>query len=532
MSTEQENFDDIFKSKLSEADFEFNEANWDKAEALILQANQKRKRKRIAIIFFVGLILGICIMMPFVGGLKEPVKKDLLTKKTNNNVAKNEESEQATNTVTKNDERVTDTVTPENGTKNATDKNRVEEATKPEINSVRKEEKSTIYNEVVHKNKAKETSRDKNITQTKQQEGRSKAKEGAQSNLTSYAEQGIHTAKKEEMQPLVLNSKGDVHSKGSKTKNGKTAGVDKQKGRNVSQTDNLSTNTSTTQAKEPGVTPITNTLGTINSDIGVKNDPVVDQVTDSIHVATIATNNTIKDSLVVANDTLIKKGAVVAPPSKENEPVTKKENVKQATFISVDAGTNYSFGWANNSTKEANGFNAIAGLSVTHYFTAKWSILIGLQYNSLAHLNYSSFTSSTTQYDFGFNTSSTTITPKMLHYIAVPIKLQHHFNEKNSLSLGFNLLYLVNTSSNVDSYTQNSLGSAKHIITTKAGYMDGFSTLDIQPALAYRRRIYKNLDISAEAYYGLIDIKNNATFGIHKTETNSGLKLTLSYNFK
>ena len=71
MSTEQENFDEILRSKLSEGNFEFNEANWDKAEALIIQADKKRKRRRIGFIFLIGLTLGICLMIPFIGSEKE-----------------------------------------------------------------------------------------------------------------------------------------------------------------------------------------------------------------------------------------------------------------------------------------------------------------------------------------------------------------------------------------------------------------------------------------------------------------------------
>src|SRR6201985_1445296 len=76
MSTEQENFDDLLRSKLEEGDFAFSEANWDKAEALIIAAEKKRKRRRIAFIFFIGLLIGICLMFPFIGFEKNDAGKN------------------------------------------------------------------------------------------------------------------------------------------------------------------------------------------------------------------------------------------------------------------------------------------------------------------------------------------------------------------------------------------------------------------------------------------------------------------------
>src|ERR1700741_2983907 len=84
MSTEQENFDDLLKSKLDEKEFTFNEANWDKAEKLIIETEKKRKRRIIGFIFFIGMLLGVCVMIPFISGKNNVEKKDLSNKKIDN----------------------------------------------------------------------------------------------------------------------------------------------------------------------------------------------------------------------------------------------------------------------------------------------------------------------------------------------------------------------------------------------------------------------------------------------------------------
>lgn len=63
---EKEPFEDIIASKFSEAEFPFDEGNWDNAEDMISAYRTKQKRRRIGFVFFSGIALGVLIMLPFV----------------------------------------------------------------------------------------------------------------------------------------------------------------------------------------------------------------------------------------------------------------------------------------------------------------------------------------------------------------------------------------------------------------------------------------------------------------------------------
>ena len=65
MMNEEEKFDELLSSKLSERDFPFDELNWDEAERLIIQQEKKEKTTRFAFIFSAGLSAGVLIMLPF-----------------------------------------------------------------------------------------------------------------------------------------------------------------------------------------------------------------------------------------------------------------------------------------------------------------------------------------------------------------------------------------------------------------------------------------------------------------------------------
>lgn len=487
MSTEQENFDDLLKSKLDESEFAFNEANWDKAEMLIIQAEKKRKRRIIGFIFFIGMLLGVCVMIPFTNSKNDAEKKDLSVKKKEIKISSKIEGE----------------VRPKNKLENTTKINKVTEDTK----TIKENEQFVSLS----KNATPE-----NISK----EVNSKKEEATNTHPYSSEKQKSNSTE------VIF----------AETKKNRATKINDQKGRREGNKNN-NTQSIIKKNQEAGITAINNnkkeieTVKTeeVKNTVSSKNEKpnVVATISDSTKHSIIVNDSLKKDSTILAKDSIAKtKADSIKPVVKDETKIFKK-----TTLFSIDAGANYAFGWTNNTTKEANGFNAVVGVSVTHQFVKKWSILVGVQYNSLAHLSYSNFTSNNLQFDLGYNQTKTIITPTILYYIAVPIKLQYHFNEKNSLSIGVNTLYLLNTNSKVETYTQSTFGAPVYSVSTKKGYMDGFSTWDLQPALAYRRKIIKCLSINAEVYYGLMDLKNNAVFGFVKSEHNSGFKLTLSYNF-
>lgn len=63
---EKESFEDIIASKFAEAEFPFDEGNWDNAEDMISSYRTKQKRRRFGLVFFSGIALGVLIMFPFV----------------------------------------------------------------------------------------------------------------------------------------------------------------------------------------------------------------------------------------------------------------------------------------------------------------------------------------------------------------------------------------------------------------------------------------------------------------------------------
>ncbi len=215
-----------------------------------------------------------------------------------------------------------------------------------------------------------------------------------------------------------------------------------------------------------------------------------------------------------------------------------------ATYFSIEAGTNIEMGWNYTDASEARGFNPVLGIGITHYVNQKWSLYSGVQYGSIYYLKESGKVFSETAYSFGSVTTDKIIDAKSLHYAVLPIMLQFHINDKNTISIGGSVSYLLNSQSKVTTNTttvtpmpldSTQTGNIPNPVnttqTTVTGYYsNAFNKWDASLAVGYRRRISQKFSVAAIANFGLLDVKNNTFFSQEKFERNIGLKIIISYN--
>lgn len=199
-------------------------------------------------------------------------------------------------------------------------------------------------------------------------------------------------------------------------------------------------------------------------------------------------------------------------------------------FLSLELGSSYVFGWKNQDGRDANGFNPVVGINYLSQIFNKYWLSIGIHYTSMRNLSYSSKTSKVTRYKLGEESDVTTITPSVLHFLSFPLNLNYQLNEKNSFGIAYRINYLFNVESKVETYTQSLMGSSNSATYTSGGYTEGFKLFHSQVAVFYRRELIKDLYLNTELFFGLNDLKENGFFNTGKTERNSGIQLTLTYN--
>lgn len=196
--------------------------------------------------------------------------------------------------------------------------------------------------------------------------------------------------------------------------------------------------------------------------------------------------------------------------------------------IYLEAGTSYMAGW--NGGTEAKGFNPLAGVQYYHDITKRTGLSIGLMYTSVSNLSSTSHTSTATKLKFGEETDVTVISATKMHYLLIPFKLNYALSRNDFIALGYSFSWLLDAESKVEQFQTRKNYASTPVVSRSMGYTKGFSSYDGQLTLCYRRRLYRELYLCGEVFYGLTDIKNNKTYLTGEFERSLGFRLSLGVN--
>lgn len=495
MINEEEKFDDLIRSKLSERDFFFDELNWQKESELIERNENKRKKRRFILIFFSGLGAGVALTFSILS---------LWPNSETNKIAGTFNTRGST---TSRANTIATVPLPDNGNKQKA------------ITSDRPTNRTAKNSSPSDNNSAKN--------------GR------ASGNSAHYIASALHTSTpaknhaahiRNNQNNLLTSVSSLYNNAAAKYTSSKTYKRDKANENNSSPAMAYEQPVKTNQNPDKTASKKNTTTG--DNMAGITEEPksngiMADNNNNLNKSSTNPDSNTaLTKQQKKADDSSIAK--ITDPADTGAIPIIKPSLAH--TTLGFDLGGGYSIGWKGKAGNEANGLSPVIGMHLTHFFNKKAGVSVGIQYNSLVHLK-TGYSNSSTTYDFGYNNNTTTVTPKTLHYVTVPITLIYKLDDKNSLSAGVSLLYLLNTSSTVNTTAQNELNPPSNHSKTSFGYTNGFNKMDIQAHLAYRRKIYKGISARLEGYYGFMDIETNSFFSDNSFQRNSGLRLILSYDF-
>lgn len=534
---EFKNFDENIKNKLSEEEFPFDENNWEKAAKMI--DDSRKPKKRYGWIVIASLV--------FVG-------TSVLLFNTFKDDGKSSEKEIVSNEIHQNKNEITSKEDP-SLVKTPTSSEETKEEAKTSVNEIKENKSTSESAEVIsEKEKTFVSKNDKgsiapseiksetnNASKTKTAKIEKKNKIVKEENTNAIALNNINKAKTTEVKASTEIERKKTEAKKSEEKqivSAKNNETNKPSNNKTIEQPNVSEKSITTAKNNETInnqTPkqlevTTNPSVTIN--INAKPDSTVKPIEKIIASAPL--------------DSVRKTDSLKTVVETKTEP--KKDETKPEPFyknlISIEAGASYLLGWQNSGTTEGNGFNPIGGINYSHFFTGKIGVSVGLQYNSISNfINNTTLTkdsvgtlitggsvSATTHYDFGVQNDIQIINVTKLHYIVAPIKIQYQL-KKNIFGVGCNLAAIFNSDNSVETYTDRNNANSQHTISKTTGYYVGaYNTVNVQLSAFYRRKLFKDLSINAEFFYGLSDVKNNTFFKTNATERNIGFKLTLCYD--
>lgn len=532
MKKDLHEFENKLKQKLDNAEFPFDEQNWEKARAMIDASRSNNRPKWIFFLSGIALIVSLGVVYYAQSGSSQNEQPLLALNDVRNNENKLQPSDMQTvnpaasevesNSINENSSHSNSALSNINSTENNT-------------SSLNEKHKKSFGGKSSTDVQQTELTSDKvkssNNTTTENTTNTSSSNSGS-SNSSNPGNQGsgstspngtaagkessetIKLAKSEKPKsttqteiPVILGSNLSAPNKNN------TVIISENKGDNSNREGNL---------KSEGTVVMTNNISGNDS-----------KVTDSL--AAVVTKDVIETGSAIAdtNNTLAPVVAKVDSSSTASD-LNLASSVKpkiRPKFLFAEAGATYLFGWNVNGSQEANGFNAVAGINYQQYISPKVSLTAGLQYNSIGNLCNSTYTASTTEYNFGVQRDVTAIKYIRVHYISVPIKLGVDLGKNNTIGFGANTGFLLNSDSQTEKYRTNNaepMNESNRLSTKKeTGYVTGFNSLDIQASVFYRRRIYKGLSANAEFIYGFTDIKKNDHFKNNTNERAMGVKFTL-----
>jgi hypothetical protein len=556
--SEEEKYDELIRQKFAEQEFMFNEANWEKAEAMI---DASRKTKRIfwwSSVFLIGIITGIFLMLPLINNTSSSIttKKEKLngrmvtdnqSKKSSSDKTKGESAAGTTPVV---DDQSLFSSEPKEINAETNNNENSSRTTIDELNgynaealSAQKKSASSVSTDQFQKNKfSKDFVREtgsKNAQQTSESKTVLKAKQNKNAEVDADPSQniqetsGLSTPQKKKKANKFAESDKNVFAIAHEKNVIKNA---------ISHTPKK--NDRTSETKEEAITDGKQSEEAENGELAEKETSTTDPADSTRSENKLAAENAAKiDALndstkqeekkLVAADSAQKSDSVkLAPQEKAVTPAL--DGLASATFLSVDAGINGQLGWKNQEVIEGRGITPVLGLGITHAFNQTWSFSSGIQYNGIWYLKGDKKTAKATTYDFGSTTIITTTKPRLLHYVAVPLTIQYHFNDKNAILAGGSFSYLLNAKSKVEESTTRVGPAATSTISADNSSNSDYNKKTFNPfdaafGIGYRRKISAHFSITGTANFGLLDIKQNSFFMKNTFERNSGLKVILSY---
>ncbi len=516
------------KNILDEKEFVFNESDWSQAKAVL---DAERRKKRMVYYYVLPLVLLIIGLAAY---LVKPFKPNELSENTpSKNVAnqptKNTNSERTQNITSPNQEKI-DIVN--NGTVkgkiNSVQKKSDEEQNLEQINTPI-QVKNVLNNPTEKKPEIKLIKTPKSIqpipvsvaTIKNKEEQKKKNEISAVVNASSIADINSEQLNKiKEDDEFVIKNETTTH-----IQNTNQVAISTLSNLNDDKEKTLNSNHIINKTEVDLIPEKTNSVQDVNSVQATK------QVANSeahIPLANDASPETKQNNDVVKPDSLQTPAIAVKDSSKVGD-VSKLE-LSPNNVLFLEAGAIFNGGWKNANIKEAQSISPVFGLFFSGKLISKLNFSFGLQYNNINGLDYSSKTSKITRYGIGKYNKVTVITPYKLHFMTIPVKLNYALNNKNVIGLGYNVAYLLNVDSKVETYTQRLTNVEDYTAYKTAGYTEGFELFNSQIVIFYRRNLYKEIWLNAEFAYGLTDLKDNTFFNANVFERNTGLKLSLVYS--
>ena len=225
------------------------------------------------------------------------------------------------------------------------------------------------------------------------------------------------------------------------------------------------------------------------------------------------------------------KQSEVTEKTKAEKPLKDRINWLRHVSIGVSVGANISQGLRNTGTSRAAiSTRPVGGVRVAYQLNEQVDIETGLLYDYRAGVNSKTETLISRDISKNVNHYSTNSTLS-LHYLDIPLQLTYK-HRKHSIVVGIQYCPLVNIHSEIKN-TKDENGSVVVEQTTKQfSKNDGrFASYDLMGTFGYEYEITDRLKICGRYNLGLFDVTDDSSFGNSVRDKNNQVRIMIDYRF-
>lgn len=197
-------------------------------------------------------------------------------------------------------------------------------------------------------------------------------------------------------------------------------------------------------------------------------------------------------------------------------------------YLNVEAGTAWLYGWEVNGTRDGRGFNWFGGLNYGMYLSKKADLSLGLQVYNIGHMNQPFFDITKTEFGFSSVTTRTTIAVNSLYYLAIPVKFTWAVDLQNSVGLGCNIGLLMDARNTMETVYSTDVATRKETVRTKGYYDGGMNPTNIQMSAFYKSRFGDRLCLNGEVTWAPLDIFKYSNSMV-STANSLGIRVSVQY---
>jgi len=205
-----------------------------------------------------------------------------------------------------------------------------------------------------------------------------------------------------------------------------------------------------------------------------------------------------------------------------------RKGKKRLSFLNAEAGGAFLLGWDSKEGKDGRGLNWYAGVNYGKFFKKNVGFSAGLQFYNIGNIKQSFYESSKSVYGLGSTSSNTIITTKSLFYFSVPVKLYYAVSPSHQLGVSVNPSFLFSSKNVVENYRLTDDIKSNEIITKSSGIYEGVRLNNVLISAFYKAQLSKRLFLNTEVLYGVRDIFKN-TSSNNYSQKPLGLRVGLQY---